>query len=124
MPATKSVPKNFKPSVRLDLDKLPQNREPKPITQKDLDRHSRRQGEESRSEGKVLKTNAKGGKIMAKGKMADKMGRAMKNKSADAMGRAMKKYAKGGSVSSRADGCAAKGKTSTKHVTMRKGGSC
>ena len=33
-------------------------------------------------------------------------------------------YAKGGSVSSRADGVAKKGKTHTKMVTMKKGGSC
>lgn len=33
-------------------------------------------------------------------------------------------YAKGGSVSSRADGCATKGKTNTKTVTMKRGGSC
>lgn len=33
-------------------------------------------------------------------------------------------YAKGGSVSSRADGIAKKGRTNVKKVTMRKGGSC
>ncbi len=63
-------------------------------------------------------------------KKSDKAGRALVKKSADTMGRAMKMnkggkcYAKGGSVSSRADGCATKGKTNTKMVTMRKGGSC
>lgn len=62
---------------------------------------------------------AKGGKA----KMADKAGRALKKKSADTMGRAMMKkagggkcYAKGGSVSARADGCAVKGKTKGKMI--------
>ena len=62
---------------------------------------------------------AKGGKV--KGGMAAKAGRAMVKKSADTMGRAMVKkagggkcYAKGGSVSSRADGIAQKGKTNCK----------
>jgi hypothetical protein len=32
----------------------------------------------------------------------------------------MKKFAKGGSI----DGCAQRGKTKTKQVTMKKGGSC
>jgi len=70
-------------------------------------------------------------KKMKKGGMADKAGRAMTKKSADTMGRAMVKkagggkcYAKGGSVSSRADGCATKGKTKTKMVAMNKGGMC
>ena len=69
-----------------------------------------------------------GGKVMGK---ATKFGAAMKKKSADTMGRAMVKkagggkcYAKGGSVSSRADGCAVKGKTKAKMVAMRKGGKC
>jgi len=61
-------------------------------------------------------------KKMKKGGMADKAGRALVKKSADTMGRAMKKYAKGGSVSSRADGCATKGKTNTKMVAMARGG--
>lgn len=80
----------------------------------------------NRSEGSGMMKKAKGGM------MADKAGRAMTKKSADTMGRAMKKcgggsmkkYAKGGSVSSRADGIAKKGKTNTKHVTMKKGGMC
>ena len=70
----------------------------------------------------------KGGTVMKK---ATKFGAAMKKKSADTMGRAMVKkagggkcYAKGGSVSSRADGCAVKGKTKAKMVAMRKGGKC
>ncbi len=53
--------------------------------------------------------------------MADKAGRALKKKAA--AGRAMMKkagggkcYAKGGSVSARADGCATKGKTKGKMV--------
>lgn len=62
---------------------------------------------------------AKGGKV--KPKMADKAGRALVKKSADTMGRAMK-FAKGGSVSARADGCATKGKTNTKMVKMTRGG--
>ena len=55
--------------------------------------------------------------------MANKAGRALKKKSADTMGRAMMKkagggkcYAKGGSVSARADGCAVKGKTKGKMI--------
>lgn len=58
---------------------------------------------------------AKGGSVMGK---SDKAGRALVRKSADTMGRAMvkkacggKAYAKGGSVSARADGIAKKGKT-------------
>jgi hypothetical protein len=69
-----------------------------------------------------------GGKVMGK---SDKAGRALVKKSADTMGRAMMKkagggkcYAKGGSVSSRADGCATKGKTHTKMVAMKRGGKC
>ena len=56
------------------------------------------------------------------GMMADKAGRALVKKSADTMGRAMKMnkggkcYAKGGSVSSRADGVAKKGHTKGKMV--------
>ena len=57
----------------------------------------------------------------AKGGKADKAGRALVKKSADTMGRAMMKkagggkcYAKGGSVSARADGIAKKGKTKGK----------
>lgn len=60
---------------------------------------------------------------MTKGGMAAKFGSAMKKKSADTKGRAMvkkacggKAYAKGGSVSSRADGVATKGKTKGKMV--------
>ena len=105
--------------VRLNLDEIKkrttkgENRPAKPSTQSDLDRHARRQGEESRSEAMVMK-RAKGGM------MADKMGRAMKKKSADTMGRAMKKYAKGGSI----DGIAKKGKTRTKYPSMKNGGMC
>jgi len=61
-------------------------------------------------------------KKMGMKKMADKAGRAMTKKSADTMGRAMKKYAEGGSVSSRADGVAKKGKTDTKMPKMAMGG--
>jgi hypothetical protein len=42
----------------------------------------------------------------------------MMKKSADTEGRAMKKFAKGGSI----DGCAQRGKTKTKQVTMARGG--
>ncbi len=75
-----------------------------------------------------LEAHKKGGKVMKK---ADKAGRALVKKSADTMGRAMVKkagggkcYAKGGSVSARADGVAKKGKTHTKMVAMNKGGYC
>lgn len=89
----------------------------------------------SPQEGKVIDSaNRSEGsgmmKKMGKGGMADKAGRALVKKSADTMGRAMKMnkggkcYAKGGSVSSRADGCATKGKTKTKMVAMNKGGKC
>ena len=61
-------------------------------------------------------------KKMGMKKMADKAGRAMTKKSADTMGRAMPKMAKGGSVSSRADGIAKKGKTNTKMPKMAMGG--
>ena len=70
-------------------------------------------------------------KKMAKGGMATKFGKAMVKKSDDTKGRAMVKkagggkcYAKGGSVSARADGVATKGKTHTKMVAMKKGGKC
>ena len=69
---------------------------------------------------------AKGGKTKMKAKAkgnpfaATKFGAAMMKKSADTEGRAMKKFAKGGSI----DGIAQRGKTKTKRVTMKKGGSC
>ena len=73
---------------------------------------------------------AKGGKTKmkpaAKGKAkgnpfaATKFGAAMMKKSADTKGRAMPKFAKGGSI----DGCAVRGKTKAKRVTMKRGGSC
>jgi len=79
----------------------------------------------NRSEGTPTMKKAKGGF------MASKFGKALVKKSADTKGRAMVKkagggkcYAKGGSVSSRADGVAKKGKTNTKMVAMKKGGSC
>jgi hypothetical protein len=71
---------------------------------------------------------AKGGKAKmkpaAKGKAkgnpfaATKFGAAMMKKSADTEGRGMKKFAKGGSI----DGCAQRGKTKLKRVTMARGG--
>jgi hypothetical protein len=77
---------------------------------------------------KLLGIGMKEGGMMKK---ATKAGRAMTKKSADTMGRAMVKkagggkcYAKGGSVSARADGVAKKGKTHTKMVAMNKGGKC
>lgn len=70
-----------------------------------------------KGEGASMSKMAKGGF------MATKFGKALVKKSADTKGRAMVKkagggkcYAKGGSVSSRADGCAIKGKTKTKMV--------
>jgi len=69
---------------------------------------------------------AKGGKAKAKAKAkgkpfaATKFGAALMKKSADTKGRAMMKFAKGGSI----DGCAQRGKTKVKQVTMKKGGSC
>ena len=75
-------------------------------------------GSANRSEGPGYK---KGGKAKGKGSfMATKFGAALMKKSADTKGRAMKKFAKGGSI----DGCAVKGKTKTKRVTMKNGGSC
>ena len=59
----------------------------------------------------------KGGKAKAKPFAATKFGAAMMKKSADTEGRAMKKMAKGGGIEVR-------GKTKTKKVTMKKGGSC
>lgn len=69
---------------------------------------------------------AKGGKAKAKpaakakGKpfAATKFGAALMKKSADTKGRAMPKFAKGGSI----DGCAVRGKTKAKRVTMACGG--
>ena len=75
---------------------------------------------------KLLGIGMKEGGMMKK---ATKAGRAMVKKSADTMGRAMVKkagggkcYAKGGSVSARADGVATKGKTHTTMVKMARGG--
>jgi len=78
------------------------------------------------SKGMGSMNMAKGGKAKAKGKAkgnpfaATKFGAAMMKKGADAKGRAMPKFAKGGSI----DGCAQRGKTKLKRVTMKKGGSC
>ena len=81
-------------------------------------------GSANRSEGPGYK---KGGKAKGKPFAATKFGAALMKKSADTKGRAMVKkagggkcYAKGGSI----DGIAVKGKTKTKRVTMKKGGSC
>jgi len=84
---------------------------PAPVPPK---RSAKEEGEKEYMKKKYpFNTYAKGGKAMKK---SDKAGRALGKKSADTMGRAMmakggKCYAKGGSVSSRADGIAKKGKT-------------
>jgi hypothetical protein len=73
--------------------------------------------------GKAKMKPAKGkAKGKAKGNpfAATKFGAAMMKKSADTKGRAMPKFAKGGSI----DGCAVRGKTKAKRVTMKRGGSC
>ena len=120
---TNVEPKGFKPLVRIDLDKA---REDTAIR----DATAKRDAAQKAAMKKKYPFNkyAEGGKTMKK---SDKAGRALVKKSADTMGRAMMKkagggkcYAKGGSVSSRADGAAKKGKTHTKMVAMRKGGSC
>lgn len=86
----------------------------------------RKRREKQNAADKLLGVGAKKGGMMMK---ATKAGRALVKKSADTMGRAMVKkagggkcYAKGGSVSSRADGVATKGKTKGKMVTMARGG--
>ena len=87
----------------------PRRPAPAPVPPK---RSAKEEGEKEYMKKKYpFNTYAKGGK-------ADKAGRALVKKSADTMGRAMTKkacggkaYAKGGSVSSRADGIATKGKT-------------
>jgi hypothetical protein len=77
------------------------------------------------AQGKVIDSanRSEGPGYKKGGKMAPKFGAAMVKKSADTKGRAMVKkagggkcYASGGSVSSRADGCATKGKTKGKMV--------
>jgi hypothetical protein len=55
---------------------------------------------------------------------ANKQGRFNPDAQAGKGNEMKKKYAKGGSVSARADGVAKKGRTNTKHVKMAKGGSC
>jgi hypothetical protein len=74
--------------------------------------------------GKAKMKPAAKGKAKGKAKgnpfAATKFGAAMMKKSADTKGRAMPKFAKGGSI----DGCAVRGKTKAKRVTMKRGGSC
>lgn len=120
---TNVEPKGFKPLVRIDLDRAREDTAIRDATAK----RDAAQKKAMQKKYPFIKY-AEGGKIMKK---SDKAGRALVKKSADTMGRAMVKkagggkcYAKGGSVSSRADGIAKKGKTNTKHVAMRKGGSC
>ena len=72
-----------------------------------------------RAKGGAVKMS-KGGKAKAKSFAATKFGKALVKKSADTKGRAMPKFAKGGSI----DGCAVRGKTKARRVTMKKGGSC
>lgn len=106
---TNVEPKGFKPLVRIDLDKA---REDTAIR----DATAKRDAAQKAAMKKKYPFNkyAEGGKTMKKmGKMTDKM-----TKKAGGG----KCYAKGGSVSSRADGCATKGKTATKMVKMAMGG--
>jgi hypothetical protein len=96
----------------------PENRSAESLQRGAIGRANREQARETQDR-KAKRPMAKGGKVM---KHASKAGNAMKKKSADTMGRAMvKKYAKGGTVG-KADGCATKGKTRTKMVTMARGG--
>jgi hypothetical protein len=68
-----------------------------------------------------MKKAVKGKKAKGKNSFAaTKFGAAMMKKSDDTKGRAMPKFAKGGSI----DGCAQRGKTKTKRVAMKSGGSC
>jgi hypothetical protein len=91
----------------------PENRSAESLQRGAIGRANREQAREAN-----IPKRAKGGVM----KKATKAGKAMVKKSADTMGRAMvKKYAKGGTVG-KADGCATKGKTRTKMVTMARGG--
>lgn len=74
--------------VRINFDEVrkakaakaqPQNRPAKPITQKDLDRHARIQGEEAK-ESKIMQKKAKGGKCYAKGGSIDGVAKKGKTK--------------------------------------------
>lgn len=88
--------------------KKPDNRPAPPVTQKDLDRHARTQGEEAK-ESKVMR-KAKGGKMKkyATGGAVAAMPKAKDMGSMNmAKGGKAKCYAKGGSI----DGVAKKGKT-------------
>ena len=108
---TNVEPKGFKPLVRIDLDKAREDTAVRDATAK-------RDAAQKAAMKKKYPFNkyAEGGKTMKKmGKMTDKM-----TKKAGGG----KCYAKGGSVSSRADGCATKGKTATKMVAMKRGGKC
>lgn len=64
----------------------------------------------------VKKADAAGREVTKELKYDDMMDRAKK------MAKGGKAYAKGGSVSARADGCAIKGKTKGKEIKMAKGG--
>lgn len=81
-------------------------------------RAMRVQGEEERSEAPIARQGAQA---------ARKAGGANRYISENKKGGKVmkgKKYAKGGSVSSRADGVAKKGKTKAKMIAMAGGGSC
>lgn len=71
----------------------------------------------SEKQAKFMRAVANNPKFAKKAGVSQKVG-----KEFEKMDKKMKKYAKGGSVSSRADGCAKKGKTHTKMVAMAKGG--
>ena len=84
--------------IRIDLDKTkrdtaardkarPQNLPARAITQRDLDRHARIQGEEAKGEAAVMK-RAKGGKVLKRVKVAKKTMRKGSGL-ADLMGRAL-----------------------------------
>ena len=124
----KPTPRKIPPKITKTAPVTPVDREEARKYREDL-----KKVKVSPAEGRVIESanrsegggHKKGGMM----KMADKAGRAMTRKTADTMGRAMVKkagggkcYAKGGSVSSRADGVAKKGKTHTKMVKMAMGG--
>lgn len=95
----------------------PGNRPAPPVTQGDLNRHARMQGEEAK-ESRIMK-KAKGGIAVSAMPKAKDMGSMNMAKGGKAKSSC---YAKGGSVSSRADGVAKKGRTNTKMVAMARGG--
>jgi hypothetical protein len=119
-------------TVKKDTAMMDKKKKPMPPQPTPAERAASKRQNESLKKAKPTPADASaigrgnrssGMKAGGKAKMADKAGRALKKKSADTMGRAMMKkagggkcYAKGGSVSARADGCATKGKTKGKMV--------